>query len=269
MTVSRPLLRYYGGKWAISQTLVNLMPPHKIYVELFGGGGSVLLRKPRAKLEFYNDLDSAVVNLFRVLRNPEHAAELHRQLELTPFAREEHAAAYEPTDDAIEAARRLLVRNWMSYTARGTYQNVGFIGSNNTSDTDKALSWVLWTEHLPQIIERLRGVHIENRDALDLITGHDTPDTLFYADPPYVAETRSLDNVYTHEMTNEQHIALSEALHTVQGKVILSGYRSDLYDTLYADWELTTTKSNYGTKGQFREECIWTNYSVPKQLALF
>ena len=78
-----PAVRYHGSKWRLYPWLSQFIPDHRIYVEPFGGGASVLLQKPRAQSEVYNDLDDDIVNFFRVLRDPEKAAELCQQLEGT------------------------------------------------------------------------------------------------------------------------------------------------------------------------------------------
>src|SRR3954470_24963100 len=85
----RPALRYHGGKWKIAPWIISHFPPHRIYVEPFGGAASVLLRKHRAYAEVYNDLDDWAVNLFRLLGDEQSAERLRRLLELTPFARTE------------------------------------------------------------------------------------------------------------------------------------------------------------------------------------
>jgi len=80
-------MRYHGGKWKLAPWIIGHFPPHRIYVEPFGGGGSVLMRKPRSYGEVYNDAWGNVVNVFRVLRD--HADEIERLLYLTPFSRDE------------------------------------------------------------------------------------------------------------------------------------------------------------------------------------
>src|SRR6266576_1049473 len=104
MKVERPILRYHGGKFVLAPWIISHFPEHRVYVEPYGGAASVLLRKERSYAEVYNDLDSEIVNLFRVARD--NGKELIRVLALTPFAREEYQAAWEATDDPLEQARR-------------------------------------------------------------------------------------------------------------------------------------------------------------------
>jgi DNA adenine methylase len=100
--VERPVLRYHGGKWKLAPWIIANMPPHQVYVEPFGGGANVLLRKERLAAEVYNDLDGRVVQVFRTLQDPEKAAQVRRRLSLTPFARAEFDSCYEPAVDEVD-----------------------------------------------------------------------------------------------------------------------------------------------------------------------
>lgn len=265
---TRPALRYHGGKWRLAPWIIAHMPPHRVYVEPFGGGASVLLRKPRSYAEVYNDLDGEVVNFFRVLRNPEDAAALIESVRLTPFAREEFDASYATTCDPIERARRLCFRSHAGFgtaamrsTVGGAAQRTGFRVNTTRSGTTPAGDWSRIPGALSVIVERMRGVVIESRPALDVIRSHDAPNTLFYVDPPYPhgTRTKASRNNYRHEMTNEDHCNLAGVLRGVAGAVILSGYHCDLYDVqLYADWHRVERAARADGAGP-RCEVLWLN----------
>ena len=117
-SISRPVLRYHGGKYRLAPWIIQHLPPHRVYTEPFGGAASVLMRKERASLvEVYNDKDGEIVSLFKVLRDPTLAKQLAMALQCTPFAREEFQQSYEPADDVIEQARRTVCRAFMGLAA--------------------------------------------------------------------------------------------------------------------------------------------------------
>lgn len=264
--LTRPVLRWHGGKWKLAPWIIEHLPAHRIYVEPFGGAASVLLRKPRSYAEVYNDLDRDVVNLFQCLRDPGKAEQLHYAITLTPYAREEFQAAAEPTDEPIERARRLVIRSYMGFgsNAHNPAARTGFRANSNRSGTTPAQDWVNWPEQIQKFVDRLSGVVIENRDASGLIAQHDTPQTLFYVDPPYPHNTRAMNGrkpsaTYTMEMSDDDHAALSSVLHGVKGMVVLSGYACELYDReLYPDWHRMERKA-YADGARERTEVLWFN----------
>lgn len=261
------MLRYHGGKWRSVAPILARFPPHKVYVEPFAGGGSVLMRKPRAYAEVYNDLAGEVVNVFRVLRDPADAARLRELIELTPFARDEFAAAYLPTDDPIERARRAIARSFMGFGSASfnAKHGTGFRSNSKRSGTTPALDWRNYPAQIPAFVDRLRGVVIENKDALSLMPTHDGPETLFYVDPPYPECVRAEGSIrgvrqrYIHEMTDDDHRALAPVLHDRVGMIVLSGRRCALYDDeLYPDWE-SHEFAHLDDGARSRVEVLWLN----------
>lgn len=103
--IKHPILRYHGGKWKIAPWIINHFPPHDIYVEPFGGGGSILFRKNPCRAEIYNDLDNEIVNVFRVIRDHLQADKLAGLCLLTPYSRSELDLANEPSTDPVEQVR--------------------------------------------------------------------------------------------------------------------------------------------------------------------
>lgn len=268
-TVRRPVLRYHGGKFRLSKWIISHFPQHRIYVEPFGGGGSVLMQKPRSYAEVYNDLWHTVVNVFEVLRNAETAAELERQIRLTPFSRREFERVGEielmNINDPIEKARRTIFRSFAGFGSAATNAKhaTGFRANSNRSGTTPAHDWANYPDHISSFVQRLTGVIIENRDYKKVIAQHDSPQTLFYVDPPYVHDTRNMKRgnaAYVHEMTNDDHINLADILKTVEGMVVLSGYNSQLYDSLYGNWEKVERKTHADGAVE-RTEVLWISPS--------
>jgi DNA adenine methylase len=226
----------------------------------------VLLRKPRAYAEVYNDLDEEVVNVFQVLRAPRLAEQLRRAVALTAFARREFRGAYQPTTNRVERARRTIVRAFMGFgSASMTRMHItGFRFNTTRSGSTPAQDWHGWPAAIPAFVERLRGVVIEQRPALEVIEKFDNEHALFYCDPPYVQATRSSlrnhngnrGHYYRCEMDDAAHRALAERLHQARGLVVLSGYHSRLYDELYQSWPRVERRS-MADGARERTEVLW------------
>lgn len=273
-SVTRPVVRWFGGKWLLAPWIVSHFPAHRVYVEPFGGGGSVLLRKPRAYAEVYNDLDAEIVNLFRVLRDEGQAARLIELLRLTPFARAELEAAYESCEDPVERARRLIVLCFQGFGSNAHARvPTGFRANANKNGTTPAMDWCNYPDALPVAVERLRGVMIERRPASEVMVQQDGPATLHYVDPPYVWATRGRGNKYdvtyrgyAHELSDDDHRALLELLRGLQGMVVLSGYPHEIYDEALTGWR-RVERAALADGARKRTEVLWLNPACAEALA--
>jgi len=254
----RPIMRYHGGKFTNAKWIVSHFPKHRIYVEPFGGAASVLLHKQRVYSEVYNDINSEIVNVFRVLRDPDLSEHLIQAITLTPYARDEFDQSYEQHPGPVEQARRTIARSFMSFGAFGANgKPTGFRTGFNRSGTTSAKDWRNYPDHLKAIIDRLRGVTIENLPAIEVMQKYDSPDTFFYLDPPYPHGTRGTTAQYAHEMTDDDHRQMIQVARDLQGKVTISGYACDLYDKeLLADWE-RIEQAALADSARKRTEVLW------------
>ncbi len=255
MSIKHPVLKYYGSKFRLAQWIISFFPAHRHYVEPFGGAANVLLVKEPSVLETYNDLNDLIFNFFRVLRD--RPKELIEKIKLTPWSRREYQYCIEEkdVDDPIEMARRLFFRLWMSY------QSAMLVSKGNWRRHKNGRRSVLSDIRIDNLVEaskRLQKVQIEHRNALQLIQEFDSPDTLFYLDPPYIGSTRVAKKSYSHEMTDQQHREFAEILYKVKGFVILSGYPSEIYAELFESkgWR-RFDKSAVIMSGGKRTECVW------------
>jgi DNA adenine methylase len=258
---------WYGGKYSHLDWLLPLLPKCHHYCEPFGGSAAVLLNREPSPIETYNDIDGEVCNFFRVLR--ENKERLIEQIGLTPFSREEFAAACQinPNLPALERARQFYVRARQVRTGLAQTASLGrWANCKNTSRAGMSgvvSRWLGSLDTLGQIADRLIRVQIENRPAKDVIRLYDSKDTLFYCDPPYIHNTRGDDSAYAFEMTDDEHCSLAKVLNSVKGMVALSNYDCDLLNQLYPPprWHkiVGPNRTIHSTKDK-RMEVLWTNY---------
>lgn len=272
MSINRPVMRYHGGKWRIASWIISHFPIHETYVEPFLGAASVLLQKPSSRVEVGNDLYGRVVNLFRVIRDPETAVDLQRRLRLTLYSSCEYYSAREISGDSVEDARRMIVLGYQSHGSTGSAGGKlsGWRRGVRDHGHTSAMDWHSIWECVLAWSDRLRGVFIEQDDAITVMERWDSPNTLFYVDPPYVAETRKAGpRGYRHEFTEKDHKRLAEFLQSAQGSVVLSGYDSEMYRELYGKWEKHSIPS-VADAGSRSVECLWIKGNGQnKQMCLF
>lgn len=270
--LTQPIKRH-GGKHYLATKIVGLMPAkHTHYVEPFFGGGSVLLAKPFVGIsEVVNDLESDLTNFWRVLKSEILFPEFLRYATATPFSETEYEDAVETCESEgyvlmsmVERAIAFFIRCRQSLAGR--MQNFATLSKRRTrrNMNEQVSAWLTTIEGLPAVHDRLKRVAILNRPAVDCIRSEDTEETLFYCDPPYLHETRATTGEYKHEMSEADHAELLQVLLQCKGKVMLSGYRSELYDGMLSrwrrvDWEIDNKASGGKTK-RTMVECVWMNF---------
>jgi DNA adenine methylase len=287
-------IKWHGGKYYLRKWIVGLMPPHLHYVEpFFGGGGILLARDPnrdwmsgdgKQKLpaalkgcsEVANDLHGELINFWRVLQNHDEFKKFQERIELTPFSEDEFedAKAKSAQDDVassgtnVERAVRFFILARQS--RQGLMNDFATLSRNRTRSNinEQVSAYLNVVEGLPDVHQRLRNVVILNQSAIDVIRKQDGENTLFYCDPPYVHETRSTTGEYKFEMTQDQHRELLDVLAGIEGKFMLSGYPSELYQ----EWEvrygwkrhdyLIDNKAAAGKVKEKKTECLWCNFDA-------
>ena len=261
----RPPVKWYGGKRYLASRIIQHFPSHRVYLEPFGGGASVLLNKPPVDVETYNDLDLRISRLFQVLRDD--GENFVRKASLIPYSQVEFEAAAEYPAEASPLVMAVcdFVRWRQSFGGKGQSWSytTGRARGGMAGDVN---AWWTAIDMLPQIIDRIRRVQIICQSAFSAIPRFDSADGLIYCDPPYVHGVRSKGStdVYGVEMTDRDHEQLAELLHGCKSKVVLSGYPSDLYQRLYGNWRRVAFDiANHasGGKTKARElECLWMNF---------
>ncbi len=266
-------LKWHGGKYYLAPKIVRLLPPHLHYVEPYAGSLAVLLQKdPRGVSEVVNDLHGELMNFWMVLADENLFAKFVHRAQVTPFSETLFEQAGDPSIAEESPSARAY---WFFVRCRqsraGCFGEFATLTRRRTRRgmNEQAAAWLSAVEGLPQVHARLQRVVILRRDALDVIKSQDGPASLFYLDPPYLHDTRASTGQYQHEMSRDEHVALLERLATIQGKFLLSGYPSALYDEYasrhgwrHVDFQLPNNAAGGKTKRRMTER-VWMNYAPP------
>lgn len=263
---------WYGGKYSHLDWLLPLLPQATHYCEPFGGSAAVLINRLPSPIETYNDSHGEVVNFFHVLREQKDA--LIEAIGLTPFSRAEFVQALtSPSTELseLERARRFYILARQVRTGLAQKASAGrwahCLLTSRAGMAGAVSRWLGAVEDLPAIAQRLLRVQIEHAPALEVIERYDSPETLFYCDPPYPHDSRGDANAYANEMTDAQHRDLAAVLRKVKGKVAVSGYHGELMNALYGDWQSIAApeKMCHSVKTP-RTEVLWVNYQLEERV---
>ncbi len=267
----KPILKYPGSKTNIASWIISHFPDHTHYLEPYCGSAAVFLAKTPARHEVLNDINSSLMSLFRTIR--EHGDALAAAIEMTPWSEEEYHFCdkhyLEPSGDDIEDARRFLVKCWQTHGIKFDV-TAGWKHNGLHGKVYPVRLWRKLPDRIVAVVDRLRDAEIRNRPALEMIAYYNDPTCLIYADPPYIHTTRTGGKLYRHEMTDDEHIALLNALDVHRGPVVLSGYAHPIYDNRLKHWHRVTMQA-VTEHGHTRTEVLWLNPKATqsRQLSMF
>jgi DNA adenine methylase len=260
--ITRPALKYMGGKFRLRRWIHQFFPRHLTYLSAFGGGANDFLDKPIARHEIYCDLNSRTHNFFEQLKK--RPKELIAAINATCPSRAEVELGWVACpENELEDARRYFIYSLLSYGGGGSRWNSGAgLDLENRFPDGKIKAEYLWPVH-----RRMAKVAIWSLSALDAIAANNQRDCLIYADPPYLNSTRGAKtggdhtltrNQYAHEMTDDDHEQLLDALNKHAGMAVLSGYPSAFYNERLPSW-YQVHRSSRDVSGQTKTECLWIN----------
>jgi len=195
--------------------------------------------------------------------------ELCRLISLTPYAKDEfeNSRDIDINDTELERARKFLVQAMMAINGVFGKDRGGFSYSQSYSRNGRDARvnrWYNLPERLTEVVERLRDVRIDNRDAVELLKMFiKRPATLVYLDPPYLGER---SKGYTKDAYDEQfHEKLLSVAIKGRCMIFISGYDNEIYNSILTknnEWSKRTidtiTKDIKGN-GHKREEVVWMN----------
>jgi len=268
MYLSNRGFAWYGGKSHLVGKLISLLPDrYNTFVEVFGGGAALLLHENKSNIRVYNDIDTDLFNLFSVIQDKNLFPSFLFNVNLILYSKLDFhyfKSIYKKVEDRVIRAAYF----YFITLASVNHTTYGFARVRNrviNNMPDSVARYRSFLKRLENMHRALQGVIIENKSFEHIIPEYDAQDTLFYIDPPYISETRQKKYLYRKEMRINQHIALSDLLQTIKGKVMLSGFDHPIYDKLkWRKIEIKVCKSSTvlcsKNKRNTKKEVIWLNY---------
>ena len=248
----KPPICRVGGKSKLRNTIIEMIPRHTCYVELFFGAGWVYFGKEESKVEVINDIDKELVNLFKTIKY--HSPEIERLLQYEFSGRdifEEYKNCSIEYLTEIHRAIRFLYLITQSFAGKGKVYGYG---------TTKKPSQHIFKEVLGEIRERLKNTYVENLSFEKIIDKYDREHSFFFCDPPYF-ETSGYDNKFGED----EHIMLLDKLKNLKGKFLLTINDHPKVREWYKDFNIKEVEVNYSVskdekgRGKYKELII-TNY---------
>lgn len=272
-------IQWVGGKGNLRERILPLIPYDTLYVEPFGGAGTILFGREPSEIEIYNDIDGRLVNLFRELQDKDTFEKLKYRLDNTLYSLEEHKLAMQILADKDSSSHD---RAWAFFVG----QNQGFGGKPSDKSWGRrftynsAQGWFNRLSNLEWWHERMKNIAVENRDALVVLDYWNRDDAVIYCDPPYVPAVRksNSNNFYDSEPDADYHESLVDKFLNCKGSIVVSGYPNEIYKKLEDNgWERKDFDTVIFLTGRTEEvkknkeletkriECVWRNKRAVKQ----
>lgn len=252
------VIPYFGGKSRLAKTIINKIPEHTCYIEVFAGGASVFFAKEPSEAEVLNDLDKDLVTLYRVIKH--HPEELYRQYKYSLVSRSEFDREQQVNPDAltdVQRAARYLFLQKCAFGGHITGQTFG------VSTTGKPRFNLLTLEStIEKAWQRLINVQIECKDFRDLIPRYDRPHSFFFLDPPYWQIPG-----YKHDFIEQDFVELAEILRNINGKFLMTLNDTEKTRSIFGEFHVIETNLKYScclsaaARDKMRSELLISNYA--------
>lgn len=267
LPVLRPAFKCHGGKAYLKNWIIDKFPKdydEMVYVEPFAGAASVLFNKKPGPEEVLNDLHPGIIEIFRAIRDQPN--DFVKKLRKLSYSNDCFTKALERAEEPFPVKLDLAVNEYtLRRMSRGGLKKA-FAWSDRLrgGQPGDVNAWETALDQIPELSARLQSVYIFCKTGVEVIRAFNKANTLLYVDPPYLHTTRSTKNAYDYEMVEDEHKKLCDLLCCFRGKVIISGYDSELYNLYFADWKkLTRDIVNHSSQGKTKElktEIIWKNF---------
>ena len=230
---------WVGGKHYVARQIIPFIPPHHLYVEVFGGGLSLFYQKEMSKCEIVNDINDELINLHLCIKNKPETLTLYLEnmVKSKTLFEAIKDKKIQPKNDIEQAAFTFYIINNSFGSNQRSFHH--FFHKSHPERNHLLRNHI---KDFKKYSKRMKYVVLENRSFERLIPSVDSSGTFFYCDPPYVGTENYYKNCSFGE---KEHKKLREVLGKIQGKFILSYNDNDFIRELYKDFFIKNISVQY------------------------
>lgn len=251
------VIPYFGGKSRLAKTIINKIPVHTCYVEVFSGGASAFFAKDPSAAEVINDLDRDLVTLYRSIKH--HPEELYRQFKFTLISRSEFDREKDVNPETLTDIQRAARYLYLQKNAFGGHITGQTFGISTTGKPQ--LNLLSMESTIEEAWRRLIHVVIECKDFRDLIPRYDRPHSFFFLDPPYWKIPG-----YKYDFVEQDFLDLVEILRNIKGKFLMTINDTPEIRRIFDGFTIEETTLKYSlspsakSRAKIRTELLISNY---------
>lgn len=244
-----PLVKRQGGKFYMYKKIIALFPKDyedMMYVEPFVGGGSIFFNKNPSKKEVINDKDEILHHFYKMVQDD------YKDVEQRINGNYSEKDFYKLRDMKPTSMSGLAIQDYL-------LKRLSYIGTGKIFDFEKSRRnknfEIDIDKDLAAYAERLAHTTILNKDFKKVIDMYDSPNTLFYLDPPYENSNKTIENYKDIDLDELAHI-----LTHLKGKFIMSINDSKANRVRFKRFHIGTLTTRYALKTRVVTELIIKNY---------
>lgn len=240
----KPLYCRIGSKYLMADEIIHNFIKHKIYVEPFFGGGGVFWRKKKSDIEIVNDLDTPLINSYKLIKKVSSDPSKYRH-NLSTISKQEEFLNIKKTNNEDKLIEQ-VIRRCSGFGSK-------YIGKSNR--VYKPSNPFLKLKNIKEYKNRIKETIIKNEDYKKIIHDYDSIDTLFYLDPPYENSKGLYKNF------DIDYKEMSDILKNIKGKFLLSINDSPYIRKVFKDFKIKKKYfMEHGIEKKPRTELLIKNY---------
>jgi len=237
-----------GNKYPIINQLLEVIPNHNTYIELFTGSGALFFNKPKVKLNILNDLDKQVINNLELLKKSSSNINDYRQDLTTLIKIKEFYNNHSNSNEDLLLYEKIKSCN--GYLCKPVLNEKHIYNNRNPFTIVKKIDIYK---------DKLKETKLFTKDYEDIINEYNYDDAFFFIDPPYENTDKNFGYAESKIFDYER---LLRNIKKIKGFFLLTINNSSYIKKLFEDYNILEIMVRSGFNKGYRKELFIYNYDL-------